>query len=630
MEDDDCYGFGSYDDVFSAPPGAQGQEAAPEEITSALTPRSRKLVDVTSPVSAAAIGTYLMDAGYFVASSAIATPRFHGHHIGLKIKRNGKLVAFSFPDAGDMVAASVVEAGAAVSVLGELFLDDTTLLWKPAHYADAKASASGHMYGSDRYSLQLPRGHVRGAQSARVQNVMSALVVTIETFDIAFEFTFMPGPYSKPSKCNELLDLLTPTASSPQAAPLATPSKKASPLLSQTPPMRTPQRRLSSARSPVPMWSSPHHLSRDAVDERNALVRAYLALPRGSAEALDAAATIQDKYGYPIGPVAGASFLDDKDYRRDTVARLAETVERMKRVWKAEEVLLEQQTHVRSSRSGDHDITYLDTNTSHFITPKEYEVRYKQQIQASTPVVLTSSSLAVHPPTLLDASASCIVDAQFFERETPLLTLPETVPSALMDEATSKLRGYEARIDCATNELYQAIAKLTHQHYTTVRSIEDEYAQYISSLGVQLPVRLDASRPPNKRRRRSILTSPSQGESISDPQATSDLEAAQDEESAKRQRRLSTDLPTMAELDDAAESSNVVAAPSPLCLEEDADLNLCNLCFDERVAIVLKPCGHEMCNQCWGKLQASHVHESGAIQCPWDRETVEPQVVVAP
>ncbi|KDO29080.1 hypothetical protein SPRG_06135 [Saprolegnia parasitica CBS 223.65] len=470
MEDDDCYGFGSYDDVFSAPTGAPGQEAAPEEITSALTPRSRKLVDVTSPVSAAAIGTYLMDAGFFVAGSAIATPRFHGHHIGLKIKRNGKLVAFSFPDAGDVVAASVVEAGAAVSVLGELLLDDNILLWKPAHYADAKASASGHMYGSDRYSLQLPRKHVRGAQSARVQNVMSALVVTIETFDIAFEFTFMPGPYHKPSKCNELLELLTPTASSPKV-PLSTPSKKASPLLSQTPPMRTPMRRLSSARSPVPMRSSPHRLSREAVDERNALVRAYLALPRGSAEALDAAVTIQDKYGYPIGPVVGASFLDDKDYRRDTVARLAETVERMKRVWKAEEALLEQQTHVRSSRSGDHDITYLDTNTSHFITPKEYEVRYKQQLQVSTPVVLTSS-LAVHHPSSFDTSASCIVDAQFFERDTPLLTLPETVPSAKRDEAAAKMREYEAQIDRATNELYQAIAKLTHQHYTTVQSIE--------------------------------------------------------------------------------------------------------------------------------------------------------------
>ncbi|OQR93256.1 hypothetical protein ACHHYP_02756 [Achlya hypogyna] len=704
MEEDDCYGFGSYKDVFSAPPGALDDAVQENVITSALTPRSRKRVDATSPVSAVAIGTYLVENNFFVMQREVSASLFHGRHVGLKIKRNGKPVNFSvLPE--DSV---VVESGAGVSVLGDLLCDDSVLLWKPAHYTDSKASV-GHLYGCDRLSLVIPREAIQEVLATRMQNVVPALVVTIDTFDIAFELTFMPGPYHKPTHRDDLLRLLTPSAS-PMAPStiLVTPSpSKTSPMNSSprmpipqihTPPhpastalrtptpsrrtpvrtplstLRTQSRRLSNAAP------SPHRLAKDDIEARNTLVREYLSLPRSSPEAQAIAVKIHDLYQYPIGPLSEThpSFLDDKDYRKNMVHRLQETVNRMKRVWKAEEQEVEQAMRVRSSRSSSDDVTYMDTNTSHFISPKEYEVRYRAQFEAA-PVVLLQSD--VRRPEPLDASASCIVDAAFCEAgDAPIrLTLPPTVPAHRRAEAQAQMREFNAQIDRATHDLYQAIAQVTHEHYTRVQSIQvralltpaaygptkTAFAEYTSGLGVELPHGKFEPMPPSanaaaeppratasKRRRRSILLTPTDeavtgqseelptsGTSATRVSEAKTLGVEPDDDSPQGKRQRGDELPTMEDLNavDIQESTltprslnGVLAAEaSSNAARVDSDLNICNLCFDQAVSIVLQPCGHEVCDPCWGKLHSSHQSDAGAIQCPWDRETVEPQTVAS-
>ncbi|RHY37676.1 hypothetical protein DYB25_003956 [Aphanomyces astaci] len=189
MEDDDCYSFGSYDEIFSHPATACSEHPHGTEDAGESTPGS---ADVSSQ-SAILVGTHLLDNGFFVPEEDVTSNEslFHGRHIGLKIKQNGKLLTFNFPPPSTTAESSSIR----------VCMD-----------SNSRTHALGDF-------LRIGLEHIHDVLPTKVQNVMLALSISMAVLDITFEFSFMPGPYYKTSKRDDLWNLLKEALLALKAAP---------------------------------------------------------------------------------------------------------------------------------------------------------------------------------------------------------------------------------------------------------------------------------------------------------------------------------------------------------------------------------------------------------------------------
>ncbi|RHY63821.1 hypothetical protein DYB34_005335 [Aphanomyces astaci] len=221
MEDDDCYSFGSYDEIFSHPAAACSEHPHGTEDAGESTPGS---ADVSSQ-SAILVGTHLLDNGFFVPEDDVTSNEslFHGRHIGLKIKQNGKLLTFNFPPPSTTAESTSIrvcmDSNSRTHALGDLYLNGNELVWRPMRHSDTMQTSSGQVYGSDRFSLRIGLEHIHDVLPTKVQNVMLALSISMAVLDITFEFSFMPGPYYKTSKRDDLWNLLKEALLALKAAP---------------------------------------------------------------------------------------------------------------------------------------------------------------------------------------------------------------------------------------------------------------------------------------------------------------------------------------------------------------------------------------------------------------------------
>jgi hypothetical protein len=239
-----------------------------------------------SSLTAVEIGTRLFQDGFFVTPQTFSQDAiiFHGHHIGLKIKQCGKLIQFYFPR--DSCAAAEANGSGHMPSGELLFLANNELLWQPKRSTDTNTvSPSGYMYGSDRLSMRIDREWIEDMTPTTIQNVASALTLHMRNpRDITIEFSFMPGPYQRQEKRDELLHLLKDHHHHHQS--------------------RTTVEHVNIQVLP-------------SLDDRNTAVREYVSLDPMSAEAMKLAANIEARYKYTVGPTAVSrpSIADDRQHR---------------------------------------------------------------------------------------------------------------------------------------------------------------------------------------------------------------------------------------------------------------------------------------------------------------------------
>ncbi|RHY22159.1 hypothetical protein DYB32_009594 [Aphanomyces invadans] len=220
-------------------------------------------------------------------------------------------------------------------------------------------TSSGQVYGSDRYSLRIGLEHVREVVPTKIQNVVLALSISISVMDIAFEFSFMPGPYHKSSKRDDLMVLLQETLSTANTMQNALSAAASSSMdalnsdllsLASNPDVAAPPPLSREIAAPRPTRKRPEDIS-----QRNALIRSYLRL----------------------NPM------------QKQVSKLTKGMERMKMSWKLNDDRLDNLMHVRCSKNEDDDLVYHDTVANKDISAKAYELRYRELIK-QPPIILHS------------------------------------------------------------------------------------------------------------------------------------------------------------------------------------------------------------------------------------------------
>ncbi|RHY55426.1 hypothetical protein DYB30_010103 [Aphanomyces astaci] len=298
MEDDDCYSFGSYDEIFSHPATACSEHPHGTEDAGESTPGS---ADVSSQ-SAILVGTHLLDNGFFVPEDDVTSNEslFHGRHIGLKIKQNGKLLTFNFPPPSTTAESTSIR----------VCMD-----------SNSRTHALGDF-------LRIGLEHIHDVLPTKVQNVMLALSISMAVLDITFEFSFMPGPYYKTSKRDDLWNLLKEALLALKAAPpLAAVSTVAhavnhpdvalldAPL--QHPQPISPTTEAGSSRGfttspattpgPIIPLPSPVRTKSVGVDttQRNTLIRTYLSMDATSDQAI--ALAVHAAYGQSMDVLTSAA-----------------------------------------------------------------------------------------------------------------------------------------------------------------------------------------------------------------------------------------------------------------------------------------------------------------------------------
>ncbi|ETW01286.1 hypothetical protein H310_06855 [Aphanomyces invadans] len=328
MEEEDCFGFGSYDEIFSHPVGSSTTTSNESLDGGDVAGAGGRISPGSNDVSSATaidVGTHLLENSFFLVEDDVKFSTnealFHGRHIGLKVKQNGKLVTFNFPTTtGESSLKMCIDSNSGTHALGDLYLDRKELFWRPMRHSDTMQTSSGQVYGSDRYSLRIGLEHVREVVPTKIQNVVLALSISISVMDIAFEFSFMPGPYHKSSKRDDLMVLLQETLSTANTMQNALSAAASSSMdalnsdllsLASNPDVAAPPPLSREIAAPRPTRMRPEDIS-----QRNALIRSYLRLNPMSDEALGLASHILQAYEYPIGPTCSStpSFLDDKEY----------------------------------------------------------------------------------------------------------------------------------------------------------------------------------------------------------------------------------------------------------------------------------------------------------------------------
>ncbi|RHZ26236.1 hypothetical protein DYB37_006241 [Aphanomyces astaci] len=552
MEDDDCYSFGSYDEIFSHPAAACSEHPHGTEDAGESTPGS---ADVSSQ-SAILVGTHLLDNGFFVPEDDVTSNEslFHGRHIGLKIKQNGKLLTFNFPPPSTTAESTSIrvcmDSNSRTHALGDLYLNGNELVWRPMRHSDTMQTSSGQVYGSDRFSLRIGLEHIHDVLPTKVQNVMLALSISMAVLDITFEFSFMPGPYYKTSKRDDLWNLLKEALLALKAAPpLAAVSTVAhavnhpdvalldAPL--QHPQPISPTTEAGSrgfttspatTTGPTIPLPSPRRTKSVGVDttQRNTLIRTYLSMDATSDQAIALAVHIHQVYKYPIGPTSktSPSFLDDKVYRQAQVSTLTHIMTRMKRAWKLNDDRLDDLMRVRCSKNEDDDLVYHDTASNELLPVKAYERRYRQHIMASP-----SSTILLRRPTATTLRQSVILDASF--RPARQFELPP-VPAALTGEARLEAeREREARMvemQQSQADLWNEFARLTQLHFAQVDLIRAAYGQSMDVLtSAAKTAKTKPSKQPASSRRRSMVPAP-----------LDELKENHDANNKKKRKRVST------------------------------------------------------------------------------------------
>ncbi|KAF0695557.1 Aste57867_13597 [Aphanomyces stellatus] len=602
MEDDDCYGFGSYDDIFSRPTASNVIPNGDAE-----TQESPGKVTLSSSTSAAVeVGTHLLQHGFFVMEHEIKFSTddalFHGYHIGLKIKRSGKHLSFNFPrqDPLEVPALKVcVDSNAGNQALGDLYMDEHELFWRPMRHSD---TVSGQVYGSDRFSVRISRKHIKHVAPTNVQNIILALSITLTSMDVSFEFSFMPGPYHKTTKRDELLGLLQDTPQ-PDAEPSA---EEMQALFGHADP---PPVSLSPEKVTTPEPSPAKQRNGQWKDGRNDAVRRYLSMDASSDQAMALAATIEREYKYAVGPTTRTtpSFLDDKEYRQEQVATLSRVMDRMKSTWKRNEESMDTLLSVRCGKNDDDDLVYFDAKTKKEISAKGYELRYREHI-TQPPIILRNNNIPP-PPTQLQQSA--ILDSSFHpSRQFVLPTVPTSLQGEARAEAELERIAFMEEIQESHRQLWHGFARLAHAHFEKVQSIRAMCARSMDERvkekaeGKMLPARDKSNR------RRSMVPAP--------------IDELKENQSDNKKRKGGPDEPNTKR---KPRRQSIVAA-AQMAEEEsksEDEVNLCNLCFVSTCTVVLQPCLHSVCDKCWSKL--SQGQDMPTIQCPWDRQDVVPERV---
>ncbi|KAH9122297.1 hypothetical protein LEN26_010336 [Aphanomyces euteiches] len=600
MDDDDCYGFGSYEEIFSRP-----ARTSPNRAASAFLLSPSK-ADARSASCDVEVGTHLMDNGFFVLETDITFSKnnalFHGRHIGLKIKRSGKLLNFNFPRQSPIKGSSMtaktmcVDSNSRTHALGDLYMDKKELFWHPMRHSDTSQTSTGQVYGSDRYSLRIDRKAIKDIAPTKVQNVVLALSITLATIDVCFEFSFMPGPYHKSSNRDELLSLLMDTPLTDNAP---TPDEIAAVFDGAHPAQRNTDEKKQVVKSPRrtqrhPGWKN----------ERDQAIRSYLSMDPQSLKAMKLAKQIEDEFNYPIGPTSTTkqSFLDDKDYRQEQVSTLSRVMDDMKAAWKRNDEAIDRLLSVSCSKNDEDDLVYHDTTTKREISPKEYELRYTKHI-IETPIILIGDHGSAS--RIEFSRTSAIIDSAFIPvRRFELPSVPLSLSGQAKTEAEHEREMFMEEIHASKQNLWQEFAKLTQMHFEKIQSIRVNYARRMEER--VLAAKNDQSAKPSREktsRRRSMVTV--QLDDLKENRGNTDKKrknGSGDDEKQKRQSRRQSVL-----LQPLEESKS------------DDESNLCNLCF---VSPLLQPCLHSVCDKCWSKLSQG---KTDSAECPWDRQAVVPK-----
>lgn len=397
-------------------------------------------------------------------------------------------------------------------------------------------------------------------------------------------------------------------------------------------------------------------------------------LDQTSEEAIAIAKQMFAGTGYQLGPMTKdvPKFSADSEYRKKTVEKLTDFLERMNQEWSEADKHRELHTKTKHSRNEDDLFEYTDTVTGVRIPTRTYEQRYLEYVKAHDidPVLHmfpvqneegqpeqngTAHSTApaknvtgaYFMETLgIDAKSSCIIGKDLFSSAS---ASAPTGPSVY--RAGDKV--FRAAVDKARVELWNSWVSWLGGESGGPDHAKSQ-AQSASSIS--------ATRKRSKDRRRSLVLPNSEDlhstveaklgkksqdgngstSSVGESRQKRSRSSAHDvQESRRKTRRQSitgvVHLPsvvptkadgTLTEKSKTPQRSRISPRPkretSSLEMVGDEESNLCQLCYNGQALVHMKPCNHTVCQSCWSRLSPSS-RKNGTVSgrvCPWDREVV--------
>jgi len=214
MEEEDWYGFGSFKDMFSLPDAMDNTHPpiGVQENNATQTIHSTKSSPASSPLvqDYTRIATQMYTNGLLVPENKLNLQKkddvsFHAQHIRLKIQYDSmsKMRNFNIIQTNK----STIAIGTDFTAVGELFICKKRLIWKPNRHSD---SGNTQKEGMQLVCLCVQQQHIRSVEKAMVQNIVQAIIFKVHDANsiITFQIAFMPGPFFKNTKRDELFDAL--------------------------------------------------------------------------------------------------------------------------------------------------------------------------------------------------------------------------------------------------------------------------------------------------------------------------------------------------------------------------------------------------------------------------------------
>ncbi|ETK91573.1 hypothetical protein F441_05013 [Phytophthora nicotianae CJ01A1] len=641
-EDEDTYGFGSFSDLFDAGPtqavkqldmSALSRFCMPERLLSRFEQQQRRDKRIVLYQHVAA--------------------KFDG------VRIDGGLGALGVAplDGGGVVWLQTTQSDSDVLERRKKELQDIT---NRQDQGDLKSAAA----------LFVSIKHVATVQPTTVQNTVQGVEMKLVDGN-RLELTFMPGPFADSKHRDEFLKTLKMQMNSGNKNTRETVDNAAA---------HTPSRRRDA--TPESRRKTVSSKTKEKEKYRQ-LVRRYTKLDPVSAEALAIAKQVYAGTGYYLGPTTRnmPKFSEDSEYRKKTVEKLSDALNRMNQEWSEADAHRELHTKAKHSRNEDDLFEYADTVTGAQIPTRTYEERYLEYVKAHevNPVIhmfpvqkrtangkeakplrgsVSASSLgpndnsrSLFMKTLgIDICSSLVIDSDFFSDGGP------SGASMYRSEDVA----FQAAVNSARTNLWKswgvAFARVGHDHpksqaqstngvpgQSTTRKRPRERRQSLA-----LPTSDDLQSAVETKNSRDANDTASNGGNSHESRTKRSRSntAPKSRRKARRQSIVNTvDLPSIvgSEAEDRATAvkrktpqlsrksprprhpaTGYAREASSLEMVENDDPSLCKLCYSEEALVHMKPCDHAVCSACWSRLPPASGKNGTELRrvCPWDREVV--------
>lgn len=448
--------------------------------------------------------------------------------------------------------------------------------------------------------VQLPFTDIDSIQPIRFQNTINALHLKLSN-GTGIEFVFMPGPFQKPEYFETVMKILS-------ARTITTRDDRSEEEEEEEEPEMDPCREI---------------------------VLQYLDAAQNSSESFELAHKINTSYNYYIGPTSANqprfSSSSSATYRKQLIKKLQGMVERMKVLKKEEGDLREEHTGLKLDTDAEGNTVYINASTNESVSAKEYEEKYYAFIrQHEAPLLERNSTPEIEAELPTEEDLEVVKDKVVSSLDDSLLDEPEgddrkvELPSFLVssqqkEKAETLRQTFAAKVDELEMQLWAEWDNAMNVYHRQIEAMKKQLKNDFEALRSAPTDEGDEkferkrSKPRRSNRRMSIVdpNTVNLNDFEEQPKETpSEAELAAIRQRQRRARRKSIVTPSSI-------SENEMMMGNDEQEEEKKSEQVCTVCQDGTVSVVLKPCEHKICQKCFLKWFENDE------TCPYDRQQVE-------